>query len=122
MQAGHGQRAAGLDLAGDSGVVERAFGLQGDQAGLGVGLVAVLDRRLHRAQRGGVHGKYLSDCWSGSNIDDGGRTTEDRKNKSNAPARLVACHPSPVIRRSITTTFLPLRLPSAPPRRSMARG
>ena len=27
MQAGDSQRAAGLDLAGDAGVIERAFGL-----------------------------------------------------------------------------------------------
>ena len=55
MQARDRERAAGLDLAGDVGIVERALGLQGDQGGLGVGLVALLDRRLHGAQCGGVH-------------------------------------------------------------------
>src|SRR5262249_59073255 len=43
------------DLAGDVGVVERALGFERDGGGLGVALVAVLERRLHGAQRGGIH-------------------------------------------------------------------
>ena len=50
MQARDRERAAGLDLAGDVRVVERALGLERDEGGLGVALVALLDRRLHRAQ------------------------------------------------------------------------
>ena len=55
MQARDRERAPGLHLAGDVGVVERALGLQGDVGGLGVALVALLERRLHGAQRSGVH-------------------------------------------------------------------
>ena len=55
MQAGGGERAAGLDLAGDIGVVERALRLQGDDRGVRIVLVALLDRRLQRAQFIGVH-------------------------------------------------------------------
>ena len=63
MQAGDRERAAGLDLAGDVRVVERALGLERDEGGLGVALVAVLERRLHGAQRGGIHGDILSSSW-----------------------------------------------------------
>ena len=59
MQARDGERAPGLDLAGDVLVVERALGLQRDHRGAGIALVALLDRRLHRAQCGGVHGLLL---------------------------------------------------------------
>ena len=55
VQAGHRQRAAGLDLAGDAFVVDRALGFQRDHRGLGIGLVALLDRGLHGAEFGGVH-------------------------------------------------------------------
>src|SRR5262249_35867472 len=44
-------------LAGDVGIIERALGLQGDVGGLRVALVALLERRLHGAQRSGVHWK-----------------------------------------------------------------
>ena len=36
MQAGHRQRASGLDLAGDAFLVDRAFGFQGNDGGGGV--------------------------------------------------------------------------------------
>ena len=55
MQAGGGQRAAGFQLAGDIAVVERALRLQGDHRGIGIVLVALLDRRLQRAQFVSVH-------------------------------------------------------------------
>ena len=55
MQARDRERPPGLHLAGDVGIVERALGLQGDVGGLGVALVALLERRLHGAQRSGVH-------------------------------------------------------------------
>jgi GNAT superfamily N-acetyltransferase len=57
MQPRNGERAASLDLARDAGVVERALGLERDHRGLGIGLVALLDRRLQRAQSGSVHGQ-----------------------------------------------------------------
>jgi hypothetical protein len=55
MQAGHRQRAAGFDLAGDAFIVDRAFGFQRDDGGRGIGLVAFLDRGLYRAEFGSVH-------------------------------------------------------------------
>src|SRR6185295_4682358 len=55
MQAGNTKRAAGLDLAGDVGVVDRAFGSKRDHRGAGIALVALLDRRLHCAQCGCIH-------------------------------------------------------------------
>src|ERR1700722_16236552 len=55
MQARDRERTTRLDLAGDVGVVERALGAQRDVGGLGIGLVTLLDRRLHRAQFGGIH-------------------------------------------------------------------
>src|SRR5262249_5763556 len=57
MQARDRERAPGLHLAGDVGIIERALGLQGDVGGLRVALVALLERRLHGAQRSGVHWK-----------------------------------------------------------------
>src|SRR5215831_12337913 len=57
MQARDRERAPGLHLAGDVGIVEHALGLQGDVGGLRVALVALLERRLHGAQRSGVHWK-----------------------------------------------------------------
>jgi hypothetical protein len=55
VQAGGVERAAGLDLAGDGAVVERALGAQRHHRGLWIGFVAFLDRRLQRAQFVGVH-------------------------------------------------------------------
>jgi len=55
MQPGDRQRAAGLDLAGDVRVVERALGLKRDESGVRLALVAILDRRLQRAEGGGIH-------------------------------------------------------------------
>src|SRR5262249_48599731 len=57
MQARDRERAGGLHLAGDVSIIERALGLQGDVGGLRVALVALLERRLHGAQRSGVHWK-----------------------------------------------------------------
>src|SRR5215471_15283071 len=57
MQARDRERASGVQLASDVSVIERALGLQGDVGGLGVALVALLERRLHGAQRRGVHWK-----------------------------------------------------------------
>src|SRR3954452_11694033 len=55
MQARNSERAPRLHLAGDALVVERAFGLERDQRRAGIGLVAVLDRRLHGTKFVGVH-------------------------------------------------------------------
>src|SRR5579871_731418 len=67
MQPGDRERAAGLDLAGDVGIVERALGLERDDGGLRRALVALLDRRLQRAQCGGVHDfLLLTSSWPGS--------------------------------------------------------
>src|SRR5581483_3230415 len=60
MQAGDRKRAAGLDLAGDIGVVERALGLERDESCVRLALVALLDRRLQRAQSSGIHGFLLA--------------------------------------------------------------
>ncbi len=60
MQSGDRERATGLDFAGDIGVVERALGFERDQAGSRIGLVTVFDRRLQRAQSGGVQFPVLS--------------------------------------------------------------
>src|SRR5262249_16754714 len=57
MQARDRERAPRLHLAGDVSIIERALGLQGDIGGLRVALVALLERRLHGAQRSGVHWK-----------------------------------------------------------------
>src|ERR1700687_4132259 len=76
-QAGDRKRAAGLNLAGDVGVVERTFGFERDQAGLRIGLVAFLGRRLHRAQPGGVHCESFQYNIAAEYRDDGGRMTED---------------------------------------------
>src|SRR5438034_2351111 len=55
MQACDRERAPGLYFAGDMRVIERALRLQGDESGFRVALVALLERRLHGAQRGGIH-------------------------------------------------------------------
>src|SRR5438477_10963232 len=55
MQPRDGKRAPGLNLAGNARIVDRAFGLERDHRGTGVAFVALLDRRLHRAQCGCVH-------------------------------------------------------------------
>src|SRR5947199_9562661 len=55
MQAGDRERAPGLDLAGDMGIIERALRPQSDIGRLGIALVALLERRLHGAQRSGIH-------------------------------------------------------------------
>ena len=55
MQARDRERAAGLDLAGDIGVVERAVRLERDHRRMRIALVAILDRRLHGAQSGSIH-------------------------------------------------------------------
>src|SRR3984885_5908259 len=63
MQTRHGHSATGFDLAGDIGVVECAFGLQGYDGGFRRGFVAILDRRLKRTQPGRVHNMPPSCCW-----------------------------------------------------------
>ena len=55
MKPGDRQRPAGLDLAGDAFIVDRALGFQRDDGCGGLGLVAILDRGLQRAEFGGVH-------------------------------------------------------------------
>ena len=55
-------RPAGLDLAGDVAVVERALGLERDQRRARIALVAVLDGRLHGAKFGSIHFRGLQ--WS----------------------------------------------------------
>ena len=57
MQPGGGERAAGLDLARDRAVVERAAGAQRDVRGFRVGAVALLQRRLQGAEVFGVHSR-----------------------------------------------------------------
>src|SRR5258706_7286295 len=64
MQAGHRQRAAGLDLAGDAFVLDRAPGLERDDRGLRIGFVALLDRGLGSAEFGGVHFALQINCVS----------------------------------------------------------
>jgi hypothetical protein len=44
MEPGDRQRAAGLDLAGDAFIVDRAFGFQGNDRRRRIGLVTFLDR------------------------------------------------------------------------------
>ena len=60
VQAGLGERAAGLDRAGDA-LAERAARPQRDQRRVGVVAVALLQRRLQRPQRVSVHALRLSD-------------------------------------------------------------
>src|SRR5262252_107101 len=55
MQACDRKRAPGLYFAGDMRVIERALGLQGDEGRFRLTLVALLERRLHGAQRGSIH-------------------------------------------------------------------
>src|SRR5215468_11259410 len=55
MQACDRKRAPGLYFAGDMRVIERALGLQGDEGRFRLALVALLERRLHGAQRGSIH-------------------------------------------------------------------
>jgi hypothetical protein len=59
MQARDRERAASFDLARDVAVVDRAIGLERNEGSLGILFVAVLDRRLHGAQRNGIHSKKL---------------------------------------------------------------
>src|SRR3954453_11788301 len=58
MQTRNRERAAGLHLAGDMRIVEGALGLQCDDGGLGIALVAIFERSLHGAQRSGIHGLF----------------------------------------------------------------
>src|SRR5579872_643123 len=55
MKPRDGERASGLDLTGNGGI-ECAAGYQRHQRRLRVGAIAVLERRLDRAQFVGVHG------------------------------------------------------------------
>jgi hypothetical protein len=55
MKAGNGERPAGLDLAGDVRVIEGAACTKRHHRRLRIGLVALLERRLHGAKRSGVH-------------------------------------------------------------------
>src|SRR5947207_4903015 len=57
MQPGDRERTPGLHLASDVRVIERALGPQGDEGRFRVAFVALLERRLHGAQRSGIHGK-----------------------------------------------------------------
>src|SRR5437588_7968725 len=67
MQSGDRERASGLDLAGDVGVIERALGLQRDVGILRLAAVTLLERRLHGAQFGGIHLVIsLSSSWRSS--------------------------------------------------------
>src|SRR5262249_45449794 len=56
MKAGHCERPAGLDFAGDARLIERALRPQSYPGGLRVALVSLLDRSLYRPQCSGVHG------------------------------------------------------------------
>src|SRR5262245_6738915 len=66
MEARDGQRAASFDLARDAAVIECAFGLQRDVGLLRIALVALLDRRLHRAQFTCIHGFLPYMPWAGT--------------------------------------------------------
>ena len=59
VEARDGQRAPRLDLAGDLRLVDVAFGLERDERGGGVLLVALLERRLEGAQGVGIHGEAV---------------------------------------------------------------
>src|SRR5262245_6440577 len=87
MQARDRERAGGLHLAGDVGIVERALSLQGDVGGLRVALVALLERRLHGAQRSGVHWKPPF------------RTAEDRRQTRGKSKPVASCVTTTVRRR-----------------------
>src|SRR5215467_185424 len=90
MQARDRERAGGLHLAGDVGIVERALGLQGDVGGLRVALVALLERRLHGAQRSGVHWKPPF------------RTAEDRRQPTGKSKPVVR---GPAMKKSCVRCF-----------------
>src|SRR5271166_783227 len=81
MQARNRKGAAGLHLAGDVGVVERTPRLQGDIGRLRIALVSILERRLHLAQRSGIHDQYPFS---------GGRMTDDRGRKKASIFRLLS--------------------------------
>src|SRR5262249_52588049 len=57
VQPSDRERTPRFHLASDVRVVERALGLQGDEGRLRVAFVALLERRLHGAQRSGIHWK-----------------------------------------------------------------
>src|SRR5882757_3041658 len=61
VQPGHGHRAAGLDLAGQPFVLDRALGFQRNDGGGRISLVTFLDRGLHGAEFSGVHYCSLPD-------------------------------------------------------------
>src|SRR5215472_5881523 len=115
MQARDRERAGGLHLAGNVSIIERALGLQGDISGLRVALVALLERRLHGAQRSGVHWKPPF------------RTAEDRRQprgKSKPVVRGPATGKSYVLccAPCVTTTARRRRRRGSRRRRSPPRG
>src|SRR5262249_5128974 len=115
MQARDRERAPGLDLAGDVSIIERALGLQGDVGRLGVALIALLERRLHGAQRSSVHWKPPF------------RTAEDRRQKtgkSKPLVRALATEKSCVLRSAPCLTTTARRRPrrGSRHRRSPPRG
>src|SRR5262249_259417 len=95
-------------------IIERALGLQGDIGGLRVALVALLERRLHGAQRSGVHWKPPF------------RTAEDRRQprgKSKPVVRGPATEKSSVlVRRCVTPPARRRRRRGSRRRRSPPRG
>src|SRR5258706_6636988 len=74
MQAGDRQGAAGLDLAGDGFVLDRAPGFKRDDRGLRIGFVALLDRSLSGAEFGSVH-IALQINWVSDVVKDGSDVT-----------------------------------------------
>src|SRR5262249_56135203 len=115
MQARDREGGGGLHLASDVSIIERALGLQGDVGGLGIALVALLERRLHGAQRSGVHWKPPF------------RTAEDRRQprgKSKPVVRGLATGKSSVLccAPCVTTTARRRRRGGSRPRRSPPRG
>src|SRR5262249_2921114 len=55
MKARDGKRTTSIDFARDAAVIERSLGPQRDVGRLRIALVALLDRRLHRAQFTCIH-------------------------------------------------------------------
>src|SRR5215510_13741532 len=76
--------------AGDVSIIERALGLQGNIGGLRVALVALLERRLHGAQRSGVHWKPPF------------RTAEDRRQPTGKSKPVVR---GPAMKKSCARCF-----------------
>src|SRR5262249_51596336 len=108
MQARDRERAPGLHLAGDVRVIERAFGLQGDDGRLRGTLVALLERRLHGAQRNGIH-------WQSLHFEREGQTTAGKKKQAGRTRRETLARLKRVCARLRRATAGGGESPSPPP-------